>query len=99
MVGVPPAIRAKGPISVALPVFDPDAAASLSSPATNLLKVAQTELVAFSTVGFEIQEPLSSFGDCFSRLLKSSRAETKRGWWYGDRFVCDVIEVAMASQY
>ena len=77
MVGVPPAILAKGPISTLLPDDDPDLL-SLSSPATNLLKVSQTELETLSMLGLEIQEEFSSLGDCLSLLLRSSRDETRK---------------------
>ena len=84
IVGVPPAILAKGPLSVPLPVADPGPEASFSSPATNLLNVAHTDPETLSMLGLEIQEADSPFGDDFNRLLRSSRADTRSAWWYGD---------------
>jgi hypothetical protein len=77
IVGVPPAILAKGPFSVALPVADPVPEDSFSSPATNLLNVAQTDPETLSMLGLEIQEDDSSLGDDFKRLLRSSRADMR----------------------
>jgi hypothetical protein len=78
IVGVPPAILAKGPLSGALPAADPLPEAVFSSPATNLLNVAQTDPETLSMLGLEIQDDDPSLGDDLSRLLRSSKADTNK---------------------
>src|SRR5277367_3270653 len=73
IIGVSPAILAKGPTSD--PASDPappDAASS--SPATNLLNFPQREPDTLSLLSLGIQDEDSSFGDCLSLLLRSSNA-------------------------
>jgi hypothetical protein len=72
IVGVSPAIFANGPMSLEPSLPDPIDAPSLSSPATKLLNLAQTDPDTFSILGLEIQEEVPSLGDCWSRFVKSS---------------------------
>jgi hypothetical protein len=75
MVGVPPAILANGPDSTPPSPGEPVPELSFSSPATNLLNLFQTESDIVPVLG--IQEFDSSFGDCFSLLMKSSTAASR----------------------
>lgn len=74
MLGLLPAILAKGPTSAPAAGL-PDA--SSSSPAMKLLNFDRRELLTLSMLGFEIQEDEPSLGDCDRRLLNSSKPPMK----------------------
>ena len=77
MIGVSPAIFAKGPTSD--PASDPAPPdAPSSSPATNLLNFPQSEPETLSMLGLVIHDDDSSFGDCLSLLLRSSKADINK---------------------
>src|SRR5579862_2554444 len=78
--GVPPAIFENGPTSRRPSLPEPVDAASLSSPTTKLLNFAHIDPETFSILGFEIQEPELSFGDCCSRFVRSSKIERSPVW-------------------